>query len=62
MMSLFSDLIEDCMEVFMDDFSVYGDLFSLCLDSLSRVLDICVNTNFVLNFENATLWSNKKLY
>ena len=51
MMSLFSDLIEDCMEVFMDDFSVYGDSFSLCLDGLSRVLDRCVNTNLVLNFE-----------
>ena len=35
----------------MDDFSVYGDLFSLCLDSLSRVLDRCVSTNLVLNFE-----------
>ena len=42
MMSLFSDLIEDCMEVFMDDFSVYGDSFNLCLDGLSRVLDRCV--------------------
>ena len=35
----------------MDDFSVYGDSFSLCLDGLSRVLDRCVNTNLVLNFE-----------
>ncbi|XP_020963501.1 uncharacterized protein LOC110265079, partial [Arachis ipaensis] len=51
MMSLFSNLIEDCMEVFMDDFSVYGDSFNLCLDSLSRVLDRCVSTNLVLNFE-----------
>ena len=51
MMSLFSDLIEDCMEVFMDDFSIYGDSFNLCLDGLARVLDRCVNTNLVLNFE-----------
>ena len=35
----------------MDDFSVYGDSFSLYLDGLSRVLDRCVNTNLVLNFE-----------
>ena len=27
MMSIFSDMIENCMEVFMDDFSVYGDSF-----------------------------------
>ncbi|RTK49373.1 hypothetical protein DRJ72_14150, partial [Enterococcus faecalis] len=39
------------MEVFMDDFSVYGDSFNLCLDSLARVLDRCVNSNLVLNFE-----------
>ncbi|XLT87226.1 hypothetical protein HN873_008979 [Arachis hypogaea] len=51
MMSLFSDLTEDCMEIFMDDFSVYGDSFTLCLDGLSRVLDRCINTNLVLNFE-----------
>ena len=50
-MSLFSDLIETCMEVFMHDFSVYGDSFSLFLDSLSRVLDRCVSSNLVLNFE-----------
>ena len=35
----------------MDDFSVYGDSFSLCLDGLSRVLDRCVSTKLVLNFE-----------
>ena len=51
MMSIFSDLIENYMEVFMDDFSVYGDSFSLCLDSLARVLDRCVSSNLVLNFE-----------
>ena len=51
MMSIFSDLIENCMEVFMDDFSVYDDSFSLCMDSLARVLDRCVRSNHVLNFE-----------
>ena len=51
MMSIFSDLIENCMEVFMDDFSVYGDSFNLFLDSLARVLDRCVSSNLVLNFE-----------
>jgi len=27
MMSIFSDMIEEIMEVFMDDFSVYGKNF-----------------------------------
>ena len=60
MMSLFSDLIEDCMEVFMDDFSVYGDSFSLCLDSLVRVLDRCVSSNLVLNFEKMSLYGKTR--
>ena len=61
MMSLFSDLIEDCMEVFMDDFSIYGDSFSLFLDSLSRVLDRCVSTNLVLNFKKYHFMVKKKV-
>ena len=38
MMSIFSDFIEDIMEVFMDDFYVYGNSFDACLENLSKVL------------------------
>ncbi|XP_019091121.1 PREDICTED: uncharacterized protein LOC109128720 [Camelina sativa] len=51
MMSIFSDLIEDVVEVFMDDFSGYGDSFSSCLANLCRVLRRCEETNLVLNWE-----------
>ncbi|RDX64963.1 Retrovirus-related Pol polyprotein, partial [Mucuna pruriens] len=51
MMSIFSDLLQDCMEVFMDDFTVYADSFDACLNNLSRVLKRCIDTNLVLNFE-----------
>ncbi|RDX70206.1 Retrovirus-related Pol polyprotein from transposon 17.6, partial [Mucuna pruriens] len=51
MMSIFSDLLQDCMEVFMDDFTVYADSFDACLSNLSRVLKRCIDTNLVLNFE-----------
>ncbi|XP_048602548.1 uncharacterized protein LOC125585509 [Brassica napus] len=51
MMSIFSDLIEDVMEVFMDDFSVYGSSFATCLSNLCRVLQRCEDTNLVLNWE-----------
>ncbi|XP_021715002.1 uncharacterized protein LOC110682970 [Chenopodium quinoa] len=51
MMSIFSDLIEHDMEVFMDDFTVFGDSFDRCLHALTRVLKRCVETNLVLNFE-----------
>ena len=35
----------------MDDFTVYGSSFDSCLASLSRVLQRCIETNLVLNFE-----------
>ena len=34
MMSIFTDMIEDSMEVFMDDFLVYGFDFTSCLNNL----------------------------
>ncbi|KAG7557039.1 Retrotransposon gag domain [Arabidopsis suecica] len=51
MTSIFSDLIEETVEVFMDDFSVYGSSFSSCLLNLCRVLKRCEETNLVLNWE-----------
>ncbi|WZZ78334.1 hypothetical protein YC2023_098906 [Brassica napus] len=57
MMSIFTDMIEDFMEVFMDDFPVYGSSFKTCLDNLCKVLAGCEEKNLVLNWEkNATLW------
>ena len=49
-MSIFFDLLESCMEVFMDDFTGYGSSFDACLDSALRVLYQCIETNLVLNF------------
>lgn len=35
----------------MNDFTIYGSSFDACLESLSRVLNRCVETNLVINFE-----------
>ncbi|RDX97883.1 Retrovirus-related Pol polyprotein from transposon opus, partial [Mucuna pruriens] len=51
MISIFSELLESCVEVFMDDFTMYGHSFMACLESLSIVLDRYIETNLVLNFE-----------
>ena len=51
MVSIFSDYIEHIIEVFMDDFTVYGDSFDNCLHNLAIVLQRCTKTNLVLNFE-----------
>ncbi|GKA44681.1 reverse transcriptase domain-containing protein [Tanacetum coccineum] len=50
MMSIFHDMIEETMEVFMDDFSVFGDSFSSCLSHLDKMLKRCEDTNLVLNW------------
>jgi hypothetical protein len=49
MMSIFSDMIEKIMKVFMDDFSVYGKTFDDCLKNLDRVLERCEEKRLVLN-------------
>nr|GEY25223.1 reverse transcriptase domain-containing protein [Tanacetum cinerariifolium] len=38
MMAIFHDMIERTMEVFMDDFSVFGNTFSTCLTNLENML------------------------
>jgi len=51
MLAIFSNLIEKSIEVFMDDFFVFGFSFDLCLSNLDIVLKHCVETNIVLNLE-----------
>jgi len=51
MMSIFTNMIEDIMEVFMDDFSVYGSSFEDCLANHCRVLARCEEKHLVLNWE-----------
>ncbi|GJV65607.1 putative nucleotidyltransferase, ribonuclease H [Tanacetum coccineum] len=51
MTAIFHELIEDSMEVFMDDFSVFGSSFDHCLKNLENMLKRCEETNLVLNWE-----------
>ena len=39
MMAIFADFIEEIMEVYMDDFSIFGTSFSHCLHNLNIVLE-----------------------
>ena len=50
-MSMFSDLVEEVMEIFMDDFFVYGSIFESCLENLAIVLQRCKDKNLTLNWE-----------
>ncbi|KAK8625862.1 hypothetical protein V6N13_057019 [Hibiscus sabdariffa] len=51
MTTIFSDKNEDCLEIFMDDFSTFGDDFTSCFSNLEKVLTRCEETNLVLNWE-----------
>ncbi|CAN6700779.1 unnamed protein product [Malus baccata var. baccata] len=51
MVSIFYDYVERIIEIFMDDFSVFGSSFDNCLDNLTLILKRCVETNLVLNWE-----------
>ncbi|RVW73732.1 Transposon Ty3-I Gag-Pol polyprotein [Vitis vinifera] len=51
MLSIFSDMVERIMEVFMDDITVYGGIFEECLVNLEAVLHRCIEKDLVLNWE-----------
>lgn len=46
-----SDLVEKCIEVFMDNFLVFWSSYETCLQHLELVLKKCIKTNFVLNWQ-----------
>ena len=56
---IFSDFREKIVEVFMDDFSIYGTSFDDCLRNLDRVLQRCEETNLVLNWEKCQFMVNE---
>jgi hypothetical protein len=51
MIAVFSEFIEEIVEVFMDDFSVYGKTFMDCLANLDKVLTTCAEVDLVSNWE-----------
>ena len=51
MMGIFSDMTEIILEIFMDDFSVFGDSYEGCLENLRKVLERFQEKNLVLNWE-----------
>ena len=42
LLAIFVDLIRKCVEVYMDDFSVYGNTFEDALENLEKILKICI--------------------
>ncbi|GJX31737.1 reverse transcriptase domain-containing protein [Tanacetum coccineum] len=62
MLAIFHDMIEESVEVFMDDFSVFGNSFDTCLNNLDKMLQHCVKMlNLFLIGKNVTSWFKKEL-
>jgi hypothetical protein len=60
MFSIFSDMVEHFLEIFMDDFFVFGDSFNDCLNNLEKVLNRCEEKNLVLNWKKMSFYGNKR--
>jgi hypothetical protein len=57
--AIFSDLTNYCVEVYMDDFMVYGDDFKHALDNLKKVMVRCKETNLSLSHEKSRMFLTK---
>ncbi|KAL3513290.1 hypothetical protein ACH5RR_026007 [Cinchona calisaya] len=51
MLAIFHDMVEKGIEIFMDDFSVFGVSFDDCLANLSNVLKRYLKTNLFFNWK-----------
>ena len=59
MLSIFRDMVERIMEVYMDDIIVYGGDFEECLANLETVLHRFIEKNLVLNWEKCHFMVNQ---
>ena len=53
MTAIFSDFLDDSLEEFMDDFSIFGNDFDSCLAHLTKILEACVRKRLVLSWEKS---------
>uniref|UniRef100_A0A2C9UQJ8 Reverse transcriptase domain-containing protein n=1 Tax=Manihot esculenta TaxID=3983 RepID=A0A2C9UQJ8_MANES len=59
MMSIFSDYVGKTIEVFIDDFTVHSNSFEECLANLEKILQRCLESNLVLNYEKCHFMVNQ---
>ena len=51
MIGIFSEMVNDSMDIFMDDFTPYGNDFEEALKNLEKVLTRCEQTQLSLRTE-----------
>ena len=59
MVSIFSEYVKNIIEVFMDDFTMYGNSFDECLGNLKNILKRWIKKKLVLNFEKCHFMVNQ---
>jgi len=52
MIFIFLILVEQCVEIFKDDFSTFGFSFDDCRSNLRKVWERCREKNLTLNWKN----------
>ena len=60
-LGIFFDLTQDCVEIYMDDFTVYGDDYDQALDNLDKVLTRCQETNLALINEKCKMLMTEEI-
>jgi hypothetical protein len=58
-LNIFSELIHDKVEIYMDDFTPYGNSFDEALDNLDKVLQRCREMNLSLSNEKCNMMMNE---
>ena len=56
MVSIFSDMVERIIEVYMYDITIYGGTFEECPTNLETVLNRCIEKTWCLTRRSAILW------
>ena len=53
MTAIFSDFLGNSLEVFIDNFSIFGNDFKSCLSHLTKILEVCVKKRLVLSWKKS---------
>ena len=56
---ILSEMVNDCMEVFMDDFTPYGNNFDESLSDLEIIQECCEQTHLSLSTEKCHMMMSK---
>jgi hypothetical protein len=61
-LAIFSDLVHDCVEIYMDEFTIYGETFEEALSNLEKLLIRFQETNLSLITRSFKCFSQKGLF